>query len=329
MTIAGLKSKTTYYWQVYSEATNGSGIYVRAAGFSFTANGSGTSYAPSTEPKSESVLGSAPITSWAISVVNATFDRYAGSIMAKWNTTYRANAILKYKTGTNAWTTITTYATESTLTHAVNVTGLTSATTYTFLVNSTSTSNGADTASSGKRNATTRGVTLSGTAATPGVTTTAISWTTSVIAGTVVRYGIQSIWEYTATGGDTYPSHSITLTSLLPDTVYKYRVESASQGNRNDVAVDIERTFRTLIAENDANTSIDAGGTFANATHVEPGVGTGWVNPSYPYYEDKDFFKFQAFANHQIHVRLTMGSGYDLNLLLWKPSGRWATSSKN
>ena len=325
--ISGLKSKTTYYWQVYSEATNGSGIYVGAAGFSFTANGSATPYAPSTEPKSESVLGSAPITSWAISIVNATFDRQTTSITAKWNTTYKANAILKYKTGTGGWSTISTYASESTLTHSVLVTGLSSGTTYTFLLNSTSSSNAADTASSGNRNATTNGITITVTgAATPTPTSVTITWSTSVVGSTVVRYGITSIWEYAATGSAA-SSHSIVIPGLLPDTTYKYRAESASSGNSNDVVVDAERTFRTLVAENDANTSTDAGGAFANATHVAPGVWMGWVNPSSGYWESVDFFKFQAFAGQQINVKMTQGSGYNLDLSLWKPSGAFAAAS--
>src|SRR5207249_395132 len=194
-------------------------------------------------------------------------------------------------------------------------------TTYTFLLNSTSTSNPSDTASSGNRNATTKGIAITvAPSATPVVTSVTITWTTNPAGTTVVRYGIQSISESTATG-TSGTGHSIVISGLLPDTTYTWRVESASSGNANDVVVDTERTFRTQVAENDANTSADAGGAFANATHVEPGVWTGWVNPSSPYFEDKDFFKFQTFANQQIHVKLTMGAGYDLNLLLWKPSG--------
>jgi hypothetical protein len=331
VTVHDLRSKTAYYWQAYSEVWNGTYAYSGVTmGVGTPGNpwqGNRSVYVPP-EPKSESVLGSAPIVAWGISIVNVTFDRHTTSITAKWNTTYRANAIVKYKTGSGSWITVPPVQ-ESTLTHSVIVSPLATYMTYTFLLNSTSSSNASDIASSGTRNATTKNIALQGTPTSAALITEAwVNWSTTASGSHVVRYGVRSISEYTATNPAVDgTSHSVHLTGLLADTTYRYRVESAANLNKNDVAVDAERTFRTMVGPNDANTSLDAAPSFASALQVEPGTWSGWLNPASPYFDASDYFKFQVFANQQIRAKMVPASGYDYDLYFWRPSNSVATQS--
>ena len=316
VTIANLNSATGYDWQVYSQLVGGE-VY---ACVSSLRNQPDNSCAEGTSPK----VDTTPIQTPAIAITNVTFERGQTWIHARWNTTYRGNASLTYRTYGGSGTTID--VSESTTVHGINVTTppLATGTTYIFVLKSTSSSSPADTVSSPERYVTTRGITLSNVVATPAVTWANLTWMTSSDATSVVWHGLRSA-SLKATGANG-SNHFVQLTGLLPETTYLYKVVSSSLSNLNDTEYRWG-SVRTLVGPNDANSSTDAGGLFATALPVEPGRWHGWTNTSSPYGDGTDFYRFQAFAGHTVRATLTPPPTHDFDLYLWRPAGTVAAQS--
>ena len=120
--------------------------------------------------------------------------------------------------------------------------------------------------------------------------TAVLNWTTNTAAICSLEYGTTSTYGQTAPTETTYStSHQITLTGLLPDTVYYYRINSHNSANQQSVSAGT--TFRTLAvvtqppvisAFSASPTSLTTGGSTtlswtvagASSLTITPGVGT-------------------------------------------------------
>jgi PKD repeat protein len=71
-----------------------------------------------------------------------------------------------------------------------------------------------------------------------------ISWVTDELSSSSVEYGPSSSYGSTASGSSPVTSHSVTLSDLLPDALYHFRV--LSQDTAGNVASSEDSTFRTL-----------------------------------------------------------------------------------
>lgn len=105
---------------------------------------------------------------------------------------------------------------------------------------------------------------------TPGRTTSTISWTTNELASSRVWYGVSQNASVSTTEFDTAPrvlSHEVQVSSLLPCTVYSYRVESSDTSS--NMSTSSLRSFMTSGCEgtpSEANTTstvvtVASGGT--------------------------------------------------------------------
>src|SRR5690606_16064294 len=77
-------------------------------------------------------------------------------------------------------------------------------------------------------------------------TSTAVTWTTDEASSSQVEYGLTTSYGSTTTEADTSPrvtSHSVTVSSLLPCTVYHYRV--ISKDASANTATGSDGTFST------------------------------------------------------------------------------------
>ena len=74
-----------------------------------------------------------------------------------------------------------------------------------------------------------------------------ITWTTNVLANSIVYYGITASYTSTATDSTLTRQHSITLGNLSPYTLYDYEVQS--EGTRSS-ATSSNNTFQTLSTSN-------------------------------------------------------------------------------
>ena len=71
-----------------------------------------------------------------------------------------------------------------------------------------------------------------------------ITWVTDELGSTIVEYGPSSSYGSTGSGSSPVTSHGVTLSNLLPDTLYHYRV--LSEDTSGNVAASQDFTFRTL-----------------------------------------------------------------------------------
>ena len=90
------------------------------------------------------------------------------------------------------------------------------------------------------------GPSISLASSTPGVSTSSISWTTNESSDTLVEYGPTTTYTSSSTyNGALLTSHTVSLTSLSPSTLYHYRVISVDVlGNRTNGS---DLTFTTLV----------------------------------------------------------------------------------
>ena len=71
-----------------------------------------------------------------------------------------------------------------------------------------------------------------------------ITWVTDELSSTIVEYGPSSSYGSTASGSSPVTSHSVTLSGLLPDALYHFRV--LSEDTSGNPAASQDSTFRTL-----------------------------------------------------------------------------------
>ena len=291
-----LASNTTYYYQVRSTAQADANDYgVREGNFT-----------------------TKPITISKVEVV-----RQDTGAWVNWTTDFPGNSKVKY--GLTAAYNYTVTNTANVNSHAIHLTGLTSAKTYHFQIESVSSTNANDVARTLDRTFTTQGIHISGVwVPTADLTTVAakIKWNTSVTGDATVRYGTASIWEKSVHVAENVTAHSVSLTGLLPFTTYHYRAESTHWSNANDTNVSSERTFTTLDAQNDANTGGDAGNTWQTSTLVDLGTLQGAVYNS----DTIDIYRYRATASQTVTATVQPATCCKLTLSVLGSTGTSLTS---
>lgn len=169
----------------------------------------------------------------AVSNITAT------SATVTWTTSTPSDSAVNYGTTTSYGN----QASDSALvtTHSVNLTGLTGSTVYHYQVQST---NEHGTSSSSDFTFVTPGPpSVSGVTATNiGPTTAAITWNTNQASDSTVNYGTTTSYGLRVSNAQAVTSHSISLSGLIPGTVYHYRCAST---NANGTGTSTDRTFTT------------------------------------------------------------------------------------
>ncbi len=181
-----------------------------------------------------------------ISTVSAS-NIAATSATVTWTTDQPANSKVEYGLDTNYGSSTTldpTLATD----HSVNLTGLTSQTTYYYKVDSVDGFSNAD--SSGNHTFTTLDITppvisaVSATSITDSGAT--ITWTTDEPASSQVEYGLDTNYSLSTTLDPALvTSHSVNLTGLSSFKTYHYKVESSDAAGNPASSVDVDYTFTT------------------------------------------------------------------------------------
>ena len=117
---------------------------------------------------------------------------------------------------------------------------------------------------------------ISNILASPGATTSTITWNTNEAADSQVNYGTTVSY-----GGNSLDSaktlvHSLLLFSLIPNTTYHYRVVSADSAGNSAASTDL--TFKTLKDNNPppdvSNLEVTAGANSISASWINPPVAT-------------------------------------------------------
>ena len=106
---------------------------------------------------------------------------------------------------------------------------------------------------------------------TPGTTSVTVHWTTDELASSQVEYGTTSVYGTSTTESDTSPrvtSHSVVVSSLIPDTAYHFRVKSTDGSSHPNQAISDDGTFRTQSLFSVAITSPAAGATVSGSVTI-------------------------------------------------------------
>lgn len=225
--LTGLTAATTYYYRARSMDASGN------EGTSLAATCTTTSPPDSVPP----VISGISVTS--ITGTSATVSWTTNENATTW-TDYGLVAGPPYASTDGAAIPLVTA-------HSVNLTGLTSATTYHYRVRS------ADAASN---DAVSTDATFTTLDITPpvissvqssGITSSAatVTWTTNESSNSRVDYGTTVTYGSNTASGAMVTSHSVNLTGLLPDTTYHYKVTSADAAGNSAATSDF--TFKTLI----------------------------------------------------------------------------------
>jgi len=159
-------------------------------------------------------------------VLNSSVTNVSSTIT--WTTDEAATTVFKYGTTSGTYGTTTTNSSTDT-SHTVSLTGLTSETTYYYVVNSSDAAGNSD--ESSEYSFTTLDLTPPSitSVAESGITGTAatITWTTDESATSAVRYGTSSgTYTLDSTSTSTTTSHSRSISSLSDGTTYYYVVVS-------------------------------------------------------------------------------------------------------
>jgi len=292
-TISGLYSNRTYYYQLRSISPTDTEDYAVHEG---------------------------NLTTPAIRISKVEIHAASTSTWVNWTTDYIATGKVKYGLTAAYGSQVTGASSRS---HALQITGLQSGKTYHFQIESTLSDGnyGSDTVRTLDRTFTTQGILITASSVTAGsITTTSavISWTTGCCGNSVVRYGYGSIWEKTVSVANNVTSHAVTLTGLLPYTIYRYRAESTHWSNANDTNVSLEKKFTTLDTANDMNTSSDAGGTYQTAMLANLGAFNGTVNNAA---DVLDVYRYLATSPQTIKAKVQPQACCNVALALLSSTG--------
>ncbi len=221
--LKNLTASTTYYVVVQSRDYSGN--------ISLSSSGSFTTKAPSTDNQ-------LPVLSNIVTVVGTS------TIQVGWKTNENTTDRVYYSTilpvVLNASTTSFVSNASSTKTHLLLITGLNPNTTYYLVIESTDTAGNVTTSATFSAHTNILPVAPDVTApvitsllATPGSSTTTVSWTTDELATSKVFYSTASPVDVGATttpfilNGSLVTSHSIQVTGLSTSTLYYFKVQSA------------------------------------------------------------------------------------------------------
>ncbi len=226
-----LSASTTYYYFVVS--TDASGNTATSSEHSFT-----------TPPEVSDTT--APF----IFGVSAT--PLVNSASISWMTNESSNSRVWFATSTdilNASNKQMTSDLSLTTNHTVGLSGLTSATTYYFLVVSADAAGNTATSTSNLYTFTTLPLSISSIVATPASTTASINWNTNVSSDSKVWYAtstpvVSASGKLSASNSASVTGHSITLTNLATSTTYYYVV--VSKDSFGNAATSSDNSFVTL-----------------------------------------------------------------------------------
>jgi|GEM_PF-1276320 len=180
----------------------------------------------------------------------AATDITATGATITWTTDEAAESQVEYGTSAS-YGEITTLDTNLVISHTVALTGLTSGTTYHYMVKSRDTQGSATWSQLGGFTFATLDVTPPAISAVTasGMTQTGatITWTTNEAATSQVEYGPTNQYgSATTLDAALATSHSVSLTGLTAGTTYHYRVKSKDASNNEAVSADF--TFATTAA---------------------------------------------------------------------------------
>ena len=215
VTLSGLNSGTTYYFQAQSTGVNG-------------ATGSSTPYSFTT-------TGVASTPTLIANVAVNGITNTTGVIT--WTTDQPSSSEVNFGTSTSYGSATPLNATLVT-SHAVTVTGLTAATSYDFVVVSANasgiTSTSPNTTFQTTNTIATGPAISSVTAINVTAGTAIITWTTELPAPSQVKYGTSAAYgSLTALDPTAVTSHSVSLSGLLPKTLYDFQVVSGTTSSGN------------------------------------------------------------------------------------------------
>lgn len=189
-------------------------------------------------------------------VANLSLGITDGTII--WTTDELAVSHLEYGT-TQSYGTQATLSLTAGLAHTATLTGLTGGTTYYYCIHATDLAN--NTTNSCPHSFTTQPTAVIAPVATSTTDTTAprisfitiapitttgatIAWTTNELATSQIQYGTTTNYGLTASLDSTpAPTHSVTLSALVPDTTYHYRLISTDASN--NIGSSSDETFTT------------------------------------------------------------------------------------
>lgn len=301
--LSGLTGSTTYHFRVKSKDDAGTPNEGISSDQTFT-----TTAAPDT---------TAPV----ISNIVATPTH--NSVQITWDTDEAASSIVDYGPTASYGTSTSEADTSPRVTsHSVTINSLSSSTTYHFRVKSNDAASNVGTSTDQTFTTTAApDVTppvISNIVATPTYNSVTITWDTDEIASSIVDYGPTTSYGTSTTEADTSPrvtSHSVTINSLTPSTLYHFRVQSNDASS--NLATGSDQTFTTSAAP-------VSGGAPGGAVIIIPTPPTNIQTPQNPgasvdtigqkilagYYKagiSKDEIKaLQTYLNTKINAGLTV-----------------------
>ena len=185
-----------------------------------------------------------------------------------WTTDEAADSQVEYGT-TASYGSATALAGALVTSHAVSVTGLTAATVYHYRVKSHDAAGnlatGNDLSFTTAAVPDTTAPTLSAVAASAGVQTATVTWTTDEPADTQVEYGTTTAYGATSTlAAGLVTSHAVNLAALTPATLYHYRVKSRDAAG--NLATGTDHSFTTSAAPDATAPTVSITAPAASAT---------------------------------------------------------------
>jgi phosphodiesterase/alkaline phosphatase D-like protein len=209
-----------------------------------------------------SEVSSADATAPSFSLVSVSSITH-NSATITWLSNEESSTQLEYGTTDSYGTTTTeTDTAPRVLSHSVNLTGLSSSTTYHFRV--LGVDDGANSGVGTDQTFTTdappdsTAPVISNIDVVESITTATITWDTDETSSTQVQYGPTDSYGTTTTETDTAPrvlSHSVELTGLTESTTYHFRV--ISKDASNNTATGTDQTFTTTSSDSTAPTISD------------------------------------------------------------------------
>lgn len=270
ISLAGLEENAKYYYKLRARDIYGN-IGESSSVYSFTTTTDTT----------------APVITFtsAIDITSVTDS----SAIISWMTDEAANSQIDYGTSVS-YGSVETNANYN-IDHSVTLSSLLPSTTYYFKITSVDNSISNNSATDDNSTAgytfttlasldTTPPVILTVSSGTPEYNTATITWTTDESASSLVDFGTDT--NYGSTQGnsaDSETSHSATLTSLVSDTTYYYRVKSmdASGNIVTDDNSEAGYTFLTISAPDPGDTTAPTISSVSNSSITSTGATITWT----------------------------------------------------
>lgn len=199
VSIGSLASNTTYHFRVISVSATAEQAYSVDATFTTSAD------------------ATAPVIS------NIVATPGLNSVVITWTTNEASSSFVNYGATTSYGTTTTEIDNVTRVTsHSVTITGLSSSTLYHFRVNSRDASSNLATSSDATFTTTAPTVVISNVATTVSITYFTVTWTTNIVANSMVISGNNDFSTVTLDDSPMVTSHSVAVSGLSPCTEYQH-----------------------------------------------------------------------------------------------------------